>query len=273
MTSPFTIAFFGLPLGALCLLHDGYDLSPVTLSPVQVPGRRRLARALGTRRILEASELGEDLEGVVEAELRAARPDLLVSWFWTRKLPGEWLSLARLGGLNAHPSLLPRHRGSDPYFWAIDTGDELSGATVHQLGPEYDTGDILLQEAVAVGERNAWQLARALDRPALRLLREAVRRFATGRAPPATPQDAARATPAPAPSGELLRVDWRWPTVRILRRIRALSPTPGLALEIAGLPFFVTRAHAAPRQGGPLEPGEAAAVSYTHLTLPTILRV
>jgi methionyl-tRNA formyltransferase len=54
-----------------------------------------------------------------------------------------------------------------------------------------------------------------------------------------------------------LRADFRWPTERVLRRIRALAPVPGLALEIHGVPFFVTRA--SPAEGPPpLEPGEAA---------------
>jgi len=257
MRSPFTVAFFGLPLGALCLLGDGCDVAVAVLAPVEAPGRRRLVRTLGPKRIFDAGTLGGDLTPAVAAALRAARPDLLVSWFWTRKIPAEWLALARLGGINAHPSLLPRHRGPDPYFWAIDSGDELTGATVHRLAPEYDSGDILLQEMLPIADRNSWQLARALDRPALRLLREAVRRSAAGHELTGAPQDAALATPAPAPSGDLLRVDWRWPTVRILRRIRALAPAPGLALELAGLRFFATRAAAAAHLAPPLDPGEA----------------
>jgi methionyl-tRNA formyltransferase len=256
--TPFRIAFFGLPLGALCLLHDGVDVPLAVLSPVEAPGHRRLLQKLGDRRVLEAARLGEDLNATVGAALLATRPDLLVSWFWTRKVRADWLPLARLGGVNVHPSLLPRHRGPDPYFWAIDSGDDQSGATVHRLAPEYDSGDLLLQETLPVGNRNAWQLARALDRPALRLLREAVRRYARGEALVATPQNAALATPAPAPSGDLLRVDWHWPTGRILRRIRALAPAPGLALEVAGARFFATHARAAPHPAPHLEPGEAA---------------
>jgi methionyl-tRNA formyltransferase len=43
-----------------------------------------------------------------------------------------------------------------------------------------------------------------------------------------------------------------------LRRIRALAPVPGLAVEIRELRFFVTRARRATRFVAALEPGEAA---------------
>jgi methionyl-tRNA formyltransferase len=248
------LAYFGLPLGA-CLLHgDGHDIAMAVLPPVEAPGRRRLARLAGT---LIA---GPDLEARVPVELARAAPDLLVSWYWTRRLPAAWLSAPRLGGIGVHPSLLPRHRGPNPFFWTIDSGDPECGVSVHRLTPEYDTGAVLAQIALPVGERNAWQLARALDRPSLRALRDIVRRVAAGEVVDERPQDEALATWAPEPEGEALRVDWTWPTARVLRRIRALSPVPGLALEICGLPLFVTRAADAASSPAYLEPGEARAV-------------
>jgi methionyl-tRNA formyltransferase len=197
---------------------------------------------------------------MVERALERSRPELIVSWFWTRLLPGEWLHAARYGGIGVHPSLLPRHRGPNPYFWSIDSGDEEAGVTLHTLEPEYDTGAILLQRAIPVGERNSWQLARALDRPSLALLREGVGRFARSHPPAPTAQDESAATWAPEPTGRELSVDWNWTTRRVLRRIRALSPVPGLAVEVRELPFFATRARTASDFVAALEPGEAAVV-------------
>ena len=253
------IAYFGLPLGALLLASDGQQLVLSVLSPVEAPGRRRLAR-LGVDSIdTLASEEPFELE--VDRRLAATPPDLLVSWFWTRRLPERWLRAARLGAIGAHPSLLPRHRGPNPYFWTIDSGDELAGVTIHRLNAEYDTGVMLARHAIPVGSRDAWQLARALDRPALSVLRSVVGSMARGEPLTETPQDdaQAQATWAPEPSGDQLRVDFGWTTERILRRIRALSPTPGLALEVAGVPLFVTRAEPAPRAAivEALLPGEA----------------
>jgi len=185
------------------------------------------------------------------------RPPLLVSWFWTRRLSPSWLALPTQAALGVHPSLLPRHRGPDPFYWAIDSGDEYTGVTAHLLEESYDTGALLGSERLAIGERNAWQLARALDRPSLRLLRRVVRDFARGAAPVAQRQDETRVTLAPEPEGDQLKVRWDWPSARVLRRIRALSPVPGLGIEIGGVLFHVTAARPAAEYVAALEPGEA----------------
>ncbi len=193
--------------------------------------------------------------------LEQARPDLLVSWFWTRRLTAEQLAVPRLGGIGAHPSLLPRHRGPNPFFAAIDAGDVKTGVTVHRLTPAYDEGHLLDSETVEIGARDSWQLARLLDRPSLRVLRRTVARIASGEELGETPQDPALATWAPEPTGELLRADWRWPSERVLRRVRALSPVPGLALEISGLAFFALAADITDDYPRALVPGESAVVS------------
>jgi methionyl-tRNA formyltransferase len=208
----------------------------------------------------------------VEQALEQESPDLLVSWFWTRKLPLAWLEAPPLGAIGVHPSLLPRHRGPNPFYWAIDSGDELTGVTVHRLAADYDTGPVIGTRSLRIGGRNSWQLARALDRPSLELLRETIQRLSRGERPSETIQDEAQVTLAPEPTGEALRVDFGWTTERVLRRIRALAPTPGLALEVQGVPLFVTRAEAIGWGRGPnhhetVTRAEAAA-TYVKALLP-----
>jgi methionyl-tRNA formyltransferase len=249
------IAYFGLPLGALLLRRDGHELGPIVLSPVEAPGRFRL---LGLEpELLDATDAGEHFDSQVEQALRAAGPELIISWFWTRKLPGRWLSLAPRGGIGVHPSLLPRYRGPNPYFAAIDAGDEVTGVTVHRLAEEYDTGEVLGARSIPIAGRDAWQLARALDRPSLALLRETAARLARGETLEAVEQDHRLATWAPEPSGEQTKVSFGWTTERVLRRLRALSPTPGVALSVEGVELFVTRAEPAADFIGALLPGEA----------------
>lgn len=249
------IAYFGLPLGALLLHHDGHELGPIVLSSVDAPGRRRLGRRLPGA--LDSAQAGADFDARVLEALRAEKPDLLVSWFWTRKLPGAWLEQPPLGAIGAHPSLLPRHRGPNPYFWSIDAGDAEVGVTVHRLEAEYDTGSMLAWRSLLPGARDAWQLARALDRPSLALLRETARRLARGEVVAEVAQDERLATWAPEPSGDELKVNFGWATERVLRRIRALSPTPGLALQVLDVDLFVTRAELENDYVAALIPGEA----------------
>jgi methionyl-tRNA formyltransferase len=264
----FRVVYFGLPLGALVLAADGHDLVLTVLSPVAGLGRRRLLRRCSSP-VVEARELEGPRGHALVEELERARPDLLVSWFWTRRLSNEWLHLAKHAAFGVHPSLLPRHRGPDPYYWAIDAGDRETGVTAHLLEEAYDTGAMLGSERLSIGERNAWQLARALDRPSLRLLREIAARYRAGDPPVPVPQAEAEATLAPEPDAEGLRVRWDWPNARILRRIRALAPVPGLALELHGVRFRVTAARPAEHYATALEPGEAQLVMTQGVTLRT----
>ena len=249
------LAYFGLPLAGCLLAEDGHDVALAVLSPVPAVGARRLVRRLGPDRVVRVDGEGR-YAAEVATRLAAAAPDLVVSWFWTRKLPADWIARGRLGGVGVHPSLLPRHRGPNPYFWTIDVGDTVTGVTVHRLTAEYDRGDVLATRTLAVGERDAWQLARALDRPSLAALRATVRRLAEGDVA-GTPQVEAEATWAPEPTGEALRVDFRWPSERVLRRVRALGPTPGLALEIREVRCFVLAATRSEEVPSALVPGEA----------------
>jgi methionyl-tRNA formyltransferase len=253
------IAFFGLPLGALALLADGHRLLLAALSPVAAPGRRRLARRLAREALVDALEGSLDAtEGRVDTLFSRESPDLLVCWFWTRLLPARWIGQPGLGAVGLHPSLLPRHRGPDPYFWTIDRGDREAGVTVYRMTPTYDTGPILEQLAIPVGGCTAFELARRLDAPGLTALRRVVRQLAAGLPLEARPQDERQATWAPRPTESDLRVDWTWSTSRVLRRIRALSPVPGLALDVEGVRMVVTRAKREPDFLRALEPGEAA---------------
>jgi methionyl-tRNA formyltransferase len=68
------------------------------------------------------------------------------------RVPADALAVPRLGWLNGHPSLLPRHRGPVPIAWAIRAGDEEFGISFHRMEPELDTGPILAQRALPIGE-------------------------------------------------------------------------------------------------------------------------
>jgi methionyl-tRNA formyltransferase len=247
------LAFFGLPLAALLLLADGHDIAFCVLSRKDTPGRRRLTRLLGSR-----VHLRDDLaEEAIVAKMREAHTELLVSWFFTVKLPMTIVRAAERGGIGVHPSLLPRHRGPDPYFAAIDQGDRVTGVTVHRLEAEYDTGAILATRELPIDPRwNAWQLARRLDRPSLAVLRETVRRLAAGELVPERIQDEAGATLAPAPSDDDCALVWSWPVDRLLRRIRALAPSPGAFTEIGGEIVTILDARPATDFPGPSRPAK-----------------
>jgi methionyl-tRNA formyltransferase len=248
------VAFFGLPLAAVLLARDGHELVYAGVLPEK--GLRRLRKILG-RTGGSLHRMPDLTSDATFRRVRDAKPDLLVSWFWVKPVPPQLLDLAPAIGV--HPSLLPRHRGPDPYFWAIDQGDEVTGVTAHRLDATYDTGPILARRTLRIDPSwDAWRLARALDRPSLSLLRETARAYAEGHPPPEQPQNGAAATQAPAPVEEDLALAWSWPAARLERRVRAAAPWPGAWTEIGDEVVIVTRARATRDFPRALEPGEAA---------------
>lgn len=246
------IAFVGLPLAALLLAHDGHEIVWAGVCRRDALGVRRLRRTLGEK-VLLVPDLAKHA-----ASVRALAPDLVVSWFWTKKIPASFRAAGRLGALGVHPSLLPRHRGPDPTFWAIDAGDAETGVTAHELEDDYDTGAILGVERLTIDPRwNAWTLAKRLDRPSLRLLRKTVQSYGNPSGVPRVAQDESQATDAPAPRDEDLEIRWSWDADRVVRRIRAASPWPGAFTDIGGDTLVVTDARVTDDFPRVLAPGQA----------------
>ncbi|MFO0612458.1 MAG: methionyl-tRNA formyltransferase [Polyangiaceae bacterium] len=250
------IAFFGLPLAACLLAGDGHDIAVAFVNRKDAVGRRRLARLIGADRLVTTG-FGD---GALARAVARVEPDLVVSWFWTRRIPPAVLGVPSRGTLGVHPSLLPRHRGPDPTYWAILRGDAVTGVTAHRLAAEYDTGAILASEELVIRDSwNAFDLAKALDRPSLRLLRATIRRIEAGPVEERE-QDESVATLAPFPNEEDHELRWAQPTIAVLRQIRALAPQPGAFTELGGELVTVLRASAAPAPRVLEVPGEAMLV-------------
>ena len=91
----------------------------------------------------------------IERLLGAYEPDLTVCWGFPWKIPQAALDVARLGSINGHPALLPRHRGPIPFAWTLRAGDSDWGFTWHRMDAELDTGNILAQASDRSGTTTA----------------------------------------------------------------------------------------------------------------------
>ncbi len=251
------IAYFGLPLGALALHRAGISLCAIALGHPDAPGALRVRRRLSARSLVLAKP---DLQApAVLRTLEALKPDVILSWFWPRLIPEAVLDLAPQGAFGVHPSLLPRWRGPDPYFWALSCGDSHTGVTLHRLAAEYDTGHIVAQHRVPVlPHYNAWTLAKALDKPSLQLLVSAALALRDGESLPGLPQDETDSSEAPQPSEDMLELRWRRPVATLLRQIRALAPHPGAGATLGNEAVEVLGAAAYDRKlPKALTPGDA----------------
>jgi methionyl-tRNA formyltransferase len=118
-------------------------LAVVMLEPISVSGRR-LADYCGHRGI-RLIKTGSVREEEFLALFDGLDYDLVVSAHFQRILPTRIFCRARMGALNLHPSLLPKHRGMSPQHWPIILGEAETGVTVHLIDEGVDTGRIMRQ--------------------------------------------------------------------------------------------------------------------------------
>jgi len=170
---------------------------------------------------------------VWEEQIRALRPDLILSMYYRNMIPTRLLNLAPLGAFNMHGSYLPRYRGRAPLNWAIIHGEDHTGVSLHVMVKEADAGDLVDQEKVPIGpeERVSSVLPRVRD-AAVRVLSRQLDSLLAGHAP-RTPQNHALATYFGKRTPEDGRIDWNKPAVEIFNLIRALSkPFPGAFADV-----------------------------------------
>ncbi len=135
----------------------------------------------GIRTLRLAAEAG------MQAALRETQADLLVSFHLDRILGPAVLAVPGRGGINVHPSLLPRHRGPIPAFHGLAEG--ATGVSVHALVPRIDAGGIWAQREVPLpAGSSALAAARALHLAALPLLDEVLERIEAGEDAPPPPE-------------------------------------------------------------------------------------
>jgi methionyl-tRNA formyltransferase len=168
----------------------------------------------------------ESLKTGARALVAALKPDLLVSFAYGKLFGPRFLALFPLGGINIHPSLLPKYRGPTPIPQAILAGDGETGITVQRLAPEMDSGDILVQERVPLtGRETTAGLSAVMARKAAELLPGILRELAAGRVE-AAPQNHEVASYCSLIAKEDGLIDWTGSARRIETRIRAYTPWP-----------------------------------------------
>ena len=87
---------------------------------------------------------------IFRKKLLKLNPDIILVGSWCEKFKKETYNIPKIAAINAHPSLLPKYRGPNPYFWVIRNGEVSSGVSFHLMDEGYDTGAILAQEEVKI---------------------------------------------------------------------------------------------------------------------------
>lgn len=211
-------------------------------------------------------------EGEAIDELARHAPDMGVVVAFGQFLPKRVRELPRLGYMiNAHASLLPRHRGASPIQSAILAGDERTGISVMRVEKQMDAGAVALVRETEIGPReNAAELGDRLAQLAADAILEALDQIGEGTVH-WTEQDPRRVTIAPRLSKRDGHLDWRDTTACLVRRIHALAPKPGAFTELplradrpagdgqTGEPLRILRAE--PAETGRFAPAEPGTLS------------
>ncbi|WP_194408584.1 methionyl-tRNA formyltransferase [Microbacterium cremeum] len=225
---------------------------------------------LGRKRVLTpspvataAGELGlpivraDRLDAAATERIAAVEPDLGVVVAYGGLVREPLLSTPAHGWINLHFSLLPRWRGAAPVQHALIAGDTRTGASVFQLVPELDAGDVFAEVAADIpADATAGDLLASLAEDGAGLLAEVVDAIAAGTAS-ARPQ-VGEPTFAPKLGDDDGRVRWDEAAERVLGRIRGVTPEPGAHTLLDGARLKILAVHRAPDDAPALAPGALA---------------
>ncbi len=185
---------------------------------------------------------------------QAFDPDLIVTAAYGRILKPGLLTLAKLGAVNLHASLLPRWRGPNPIAWAIRAGDAMTGVSLMKMDAGVDTGPVYAQRAIPIGARvSTGALTKELAHLARDLLLESLPRVVAGILAP-VPQDNQRASQAPKFLSQESEISWQQTAVEIDRRVRSMSPEPRAHTTFRGQRIQILEVM--PQELAGLEPGQ-----------------
>lgn len=249
------IIFMGTPEFAVssldALVKAGYNIVAVITAPDKPSGRGMKINISAVKKyalehklnILQPEKLKESQ---FISQLKELKADLQIVVAF-RMLPEVVWSMPPMGTINVHASLLPKYRGAAPINWAIINGEKESGVTTFRLKHEVDTGNILLQQKVAIDEKdNAGDLHEKLKIAGADLLLKTVGGLIE-RNLQEQPQDnfsdseIIRLTHAPKIFTETTMIDWNRPAKNIHNLVRGLSPSPAAVTNIDGRSLKIYR--------------------------------
>ena len=203
----------------------------------------------------------------VHEQMESLAPDLCVMAYVTLFVPEAVLNLPRLGSIQYHPSLLPRHRGPSSINWPIIWGESQTGLSIFWPDEGLDEGPVLLQRRVEIDDSHTLGTLyfNHLFPMGVEALLESVDLVRRGAAP-RQEQDHAGATYEGWCRHELVRVNWHLPLQTTWNLVRGADPAPGAWTTFEGA---VLKLHDAEKVAGAksIQPGEVSAVDSESLTV------
>ena len=226
------------------LVNNGHNIVAVVTAPDRPAGRgMKLQQSVVKQYAVEKGLNVLQPEKLKNSEfiqkLKTLHADLQIVVAF-RMLPEVVWNMPPMGTINVHGSLLPQYRGAAPINWAVINGETETGVTTFKLKHEIDTGDILLQEKISIGEsETAGELHDRMKETGAALLIKTVQGLVSGILieNPQLTVDSPLSTNlklAPKITTETCRIDWNKTVKGAYNLIRGLSPYPAAFTELNG---------------------------------------
>ncbi len=237
------IIFMGTPDFSIpslkALLESKHDILAVVTAPDKQRGRGRKVSfppvkkfALQNNLLLIQPEMLRNNPQFVD-ELKKYDADLFIIVAF-KILPEEVFTIPPKGSFNLHASYLPKYRGAAPIQWALISGETETGLTTFKLAEKVDTGNIYLQQKVAIKQADNFEtLHDRLSELGANIVLDTVNLIESGDYV-LNEQDSSLASPAPKITKEIAKINWNRPANEIYNLIRGLSPIPGAFFEFGG---------------------------------------
>lgn len=239
------IVFMGTPEFAVeslkILVENKYDIVGVVTMPDKPAGRGHKlqfspVKEFALKHNLPVLQPEKLKDAIFLNQLRALKADLQIVVAF-RMLPEVVWDMPRLGTFNLHASLLPQYRGAAPINWAIINGEKETGVTTFLLTHEIDTGKIVLQEKIPIGETdNAETIHDNLMRKGAQLVKKTVDLLESGKINAIdqsryVTQDTVLKS-APKIFKETCKINFNQSVEQVYNFIRGLSPYPTAWMEL-----------------------------------------
>jgi methionyl-tRNA formyltransferase len=267
------LVFAGTPrfaVPSLEALQKEHEICGVLTAPDRVSGRGKKVVSSAVKQKAEALGLPlyqpEKLDDTFIDTIKALNAELLVVAAYGVIFKEDFLNVFPLGGINLHPSLLPKYRGPSPIPAVILAGEQKTGVTVQRLALKMDAGDILAQESYPLtGAETTFELSQILSEQGAELLASVVHDLEdnTVHAYPQSEEDVSYCKLIRKEDG---KIDWQKSADYISRMIRAYDPWPGVYTEFKGVTLFFKQGCVCEKQDTDPEnaPGKVLGVDKQH---------
>jgi methionyl-tRNA formyltransferase len=225
-----------------------YEIAGVLTNPPSAQGRHKDLIPTPVASCAEINKIPvfcpEHLDGACREQIAPVHPDLLVCFAYGRIFGPKFMALFRYGGINLHPSLLPKYRGCTPVNQAILDREGETGITVQKLAQGMDEGDILAQETVRLdGTETAGSLLMYSAEHGAALLRSVIEQTAQNGSLPEGKTQTGTPSYTSIITKENGKIDWTRSAPEIDAQIRAYTPEPACWTMENGAPLRILAAH------------------------------